>query len=195
MKRLSIFYPIIALFAVGGLLGCGGDAEKVEPDPKPLSPTPQQPIDEPAPKQVEIDFKAEAADIRGVQTKHATAIGEKDVDAIMSYWLNNNDVFTAWTFWAGAFEKTVGWDDIKKAWPGIFRLRGGQMTVTITSIAINSRATNAVIEAKYKWAVSGDLISTMQKDGKETWKITAIDYTNGKFGKQVKKLNNPAYQE
>lgn len=197
MNRLSIFYLIIALFAVGGLLACGGgdddEADKPTQLAKPVGETPKQ--DETDPKLEEIDFKAEAAAIRDVQAKHAAAIGKKDVDAIMSYWLQNNDVFTAWTFWAGAFEKTVGWDDIKKAWPGIFRLRGGQMTVEITSIAINSRATNAVIEAKYKWAVSGDLISMLEKDKKDTWKISAIDYTNGKFGKQVKKLNKPAYQE
>ena len=197
MKRLSIFYLIIALFAVGGLLACGGgdddEADKPTQPAKPVGEAPKQ--DEIDPKLDEIDFKAEAAAIRDVQAKHAAAIGKKDVDDIMSYWLENNDVFTAWTFWAGAFEKTVGWDDIKKAWPGIFRLRGGQMTVEITSIAIDSRAANAVIEAKYKWAVSGDLISMLQKDRKDTWKISAIDYTNGKFGKQVKKLNKPAYQE
>lgn len=198
MKRPSIFYIIIALLAVGGLLACGGDDEKAEPDQpaKPAGPT-EPPVDEPDLKKVEIDFKAEVTDIRDVQAKHAAAISKKDVDTIMSYWMKSNDenVFTAWIFWAGAFEKNVGWDDIKKAWPGIFRLRGGQMTVEITSIAIDSRAKNAVVEAKYKWAVSGELISAMQKDDKDNWKIRVIDYTNGKFGKQVKKLNNPAHQE
>ena len=198
MKRPSIFYLIIVLFAVGGLLACGGDDEKAEPDQpaKPAVQTPE-PTDEPDVKKVEVDFNAEVVAIRDVQAKHAAAISKKDVDSIMSYWLKSNDenVFTAWVFWAGAFEKNVGWDDIKKAWPGIFRLRGGAMTVEITSIAIDSRAKNAVVEAQYKWAVSGDLIAAMQKDEKDSWKILAIDYTNGKFGKQVKKLNNPAHQE
>ena len=51
----------------------------------------------------------------------------------------------------------------------------------------------ALLRASYKWAVSGDLIAAMKKD-KDEWKIRAIDYTNGKFGKQVKELKDPAYK-
>jgi hypothetical protein len=193
MKRQSIFFLLIALFAI--FIACGESDDEEDVIDKPTKPTTQTPSDEIAVKQEEIDFEVEEAAIIEVFTLHASAIGTKDTDKIMAYWLKSesDDVFTAWTFWAGAFERNVGWKGIKNGWGGIFRLHGGAMTVSITSVAIEKRAKNSTLRASYKWAVSGDLIAAMKKD-KEEWKIRAIDYTNGKFGKQVKELKDPAYK-
>ena len=200
MQRQSIFYLIVILFAIG-LISCGGsdDSEETESDltTKPTTQTPPSDDEGPAVKTIEVDFLAEEADIKRVFTEHADAVGEgqKALDKIMSYWLesNNEDVFTSWTFWAGAFEKNVGWDDIKNGWVGIFRLRSGKMTVDISSLSIDSKGKIATLRATYKWAVSGDLIAAMQKDEGE-WKITAIDYTNARFGKQIKEITTPGYK-
>lgn len=196
MKRQSIFLLLIALFAIF-FIACGeSDDEKDVVRDKPTATTQTQtPSDEIAVKQEEIDFEVEEAAIRDVFTLHASAVGTKDTDKIMTYWLKSesDDVFTAWIFWAGAFERNIGWKAIKNGWTGIFRLHGGAMTVEISSIAIDSRAKNSTLRASYKWAVNGDLIAAMKKD-KDEWKISAIDYTNGKFGKQIKELKDPAYK-
>jgi hypothetical protein len=195
MKRNAIFSLLIVLFAIF-FLACGeSDDEDVIDKPTQSTTQTQTPDDEIAVKQEEIDFEVEAAAIREVLTLHASAIGTKDTDKIMAYWLKSesDDVFTAWTFWAGAFERNVGWKAIKNGWAGIFRLHGGVMTVSISSVAIDSRAKNSTLRASYKWAVSGDLIAAMEKD-KDEWKIRAIDYTNEKFGKQIKELKDPAYK-
>ena len=179
---------------VAGLMACSDSSEKSSPiKPKVSS---QSSEDDVAIKQAEINFVAEENALKEVFTKHADGISKKDLDEIMTHWLKSGseDVFTAWTFWAGAFEKNVGWDDIKKGGGGIFRLRGGDMTIEFLSVAIDSRAKNATLRAKYKWAASGDLIADMGKDKKDKWKIRAIDYTNGRFGKQIKELRNPAYK-
>lgn len=200
MQRQSICYLIIALFAIG-LIACGSSDDNEEAESnlitKPADQTPSADDEGPAIKTIEIDFLAEEAEIKRVFTEHADAVGEgvKALDEIMSYWLesNNEDVFTAWVFWAGAFEKNVGWDNIRNAWPGIFRLRSGKMTVAISSLSIDSKGKTASLRAKYTWAVSGDLIAALQKDGDE-WKISAIDYTNARFGKQIKEIVKPGYK-
>jgi len=193
MKYKFSFFLVIAMVVVG-LMACSDNSEKDSPiKPKVSS---QASEDDIIVKQEEINFVEEENALKEVFTEHADDISKKDLDEIMSHWLKSNseDVFTAWTFWAGAFEKTVGWDDIKKGWVGIFRLRGGNMTINFLSVAIDSRAKNATLRAKYKWAASGDLIAAMRKDKKDKWKIRAIDYTNGRFGKQIKELRNPAYK-
>ena len=88
----------------------------------------------------------------------------------------------------------LGWKSIKTAWLGIFRLRSGDMTVDIESIAIDKNAKNASLRGRYRWAVSGGFIAAMvKKNRKDEWKIGQVDFTNGKFGKQVEELKNPAY--
>ncbi|MBI1927335.1 hypothetical protein HYR99_24230, partial [Candidatus Poribacteria bacterium] len=171
----------------------GDDEGKVQPTkPTTQSQTPPS-VDGGDVKKEQIDFAAEEVAIREVFTLHAAAIGPKDTDKIMEYWLKSEsaDVFTAWVFWAGAFEKNVGWKGIKNGWVGIFRLRGGNMTVDISSVAIDARAENAILRASYKWAVSGDLIAALKKE-KGEWKIRAIDYTNERFGKQIEEIQKPA---
>ena len=189
---------LIVLLAVG-LLACGGsDDEEVsqtESLAKPTTQNPTPPSDEVVERE-QIDFNAEEEAIHAVMTQHADAIvgGVKAIDEIMTHWLKSDseDVFTAWTFWANTFEKNIGWQDVKDGWGGIFRLHNGQMTVEINRVIIDSTAKNARVEASYRWAVSGDLIAAMTKD-KTAWKIQAIDYTNGRFGKQIPALANPAY--
>jgi hypothetical protein len=198
MKRLSMFYLLIVFLAVG-LIACGGndddDSAAADASVKPPTTTPKPAEVEPG-VQRDINFEAEDAALKEVFVKHAESIVTKDTDEIMKFWLNKNsdDVFTAWVFWAGAFEKNVGWDDIKNGWVGIFRLHGGVMTVDITNLAIDTRGKTAVLNGKYKWAVSGDFIAAMEKDNKGNWKIRAIDYTSGRFGKQVKAMVNPGYK-
>jgi len=194
MVEYKFPFFLVMTVIVAGLMACSDSSEKSSPiKPKVSS---QSSEDDVAIKQAEINFVAEENALKEVFTKHAEGISKKDLDEIMIYWLKSGseDVFTAWTFWAGAFEKNVGWDDIKKGWVGIFRLRGGDMTIEFLSVAIDSRAKNATLRAKYKWAASGDLIADMGKDKKGKWKIRAIDYTNGGFGKQIKELRNPAYK-
>ena len=67
-------------------------------------------------------------------------------------------------------------------------LRDGKMVVDITYIAIDSKGKEAVLRGTYNWGnQKGRLISLLKKDGRN-WKIRAIDYTDGKFGKQIKNL-------
>ena len=143
----------------------------------------------------DIDFAFEEQAIRDLYAQYAVAHGDQDVDALTEVWLpgESKDIFTAWTFWAGTFEKNEGGKAVSKAWDGIFRLRGGKMQVDITYIAIDSRGKEAVLSGAYTWGnQKGDLISALKKEGK-VWKIRAIDYTDGKFGRQVKDLLEPAH--
>ena len=58
---------------------------------------------------------------------------------------------------------------------------------------LDSRGKEAVLRGTYSWGnQGGDLISALKKDGND-WKIRAIDYTDGRFGKQVKDLIDPAH--
>ena len=68
------------------------------------------------------------------------------------------------------------------------------MVVDITYIAIDSRGKESrLTRREYTWGnQKGDLISALNKDG-DDWKIRAIDYTDGRFGKQVKDLIEPAH--
>lgn len=193
MRPKAIYYFIIMLL-VTGIMACGGDDPEPE-ETKTTTPTSSQPTEPPVTIERDIDFAAEEEGIREIYGVYATAHGDKDVDTLEKVWLKSEDksVFTAWTFWAGTFERNDGWKAVTAAWEGIFRLRGGAMTVDITYIAIDSRGKEAVLRGEYAWGNQrGDLISALQKDG-DDWKIRAIDYTGGKHGKQVKDLNAPAY--
>ena len=142
-----------------------------------------------------INFAATEQAIRDLYAEYAVAHSNQDVNALANMWLRSEerDVFTAWTFWAGTFEKNEGWKAVTKAWEGIFRLRGGKMVVDITYIAIDSKGKTAVLRGTYNWGnTRGRLISVLKKDGKN-WKIRAIDYTDGRFGKQIKTLVAPAH--
>ena len=142
-----------------------------------------------------IGFAAEEEAIRELYDVYATAHGDQDVDVLGDVWFKSesDDVFTAWTFWAGTFERNNGWKAVTAAWRGIFRLRQGAVTVNITYIAIDSRRKEAVLRGAYRWGgLQGDLISALQKDGSD-WKIRAIDYTGGSHGKQIRDLIDPAH--
>ena len=142
-----------------------------------------------------INFAAEEQAIRDLYAVYSLAHEVQDVGVLGDIWLRREerDVFTAWTFWAGTFEKNEGWKAVNKAWEGIFRLRGGKMMVDITYIAIDSKGKTAVLRGTYNWGnTRGRLISELKKDGKN-WKIRAIDYTDGRFGKQIKTLGAPAH--
>lgn len=183
------------MLLITGMMACGADDDDTEPaETKTPTTTTSQPA-EPTIVERNIDFDAEEEAIRDLYAVYATAHGDKDVDTLGDVWLKSgsDDVFTAWTFWAGTFERNNGWQDVNDAWEGIFRLRAGDVTVDITYIAIDSRGKDAVLRGAYKWGnQQGDLISALEKDGSD-WKIRAIDYTGGKNGKQVKDLNEPAY--
>ena len=194
MKPKAICYFVIMLL-VTGMIACGGD------DPEPTeAETPTTTSSQPAeatPTVVErdIDFAAEEQAIRDLYAVYAAAHGDQDEDILTKVWLSgeSKDIFTAWTFWAGTFEKNEGAKAVSKAWAGIFRLRGGNMEVDITYIAIDSRGKEAVLRGTYSWGnQGGDLISALKKDGND-WKIRAIDYTDGRFGKQVKDMIDPAH--
>ncbi len=193
MKRKFRTYLICVLFVVG-FIACGGDSDD-DVDQQPTQPSTQPSTSGGEVLQIEVDYAAEEAAIREVFTLHAEGIGTKDPDVFMPYWLKSEseDVFVAWDFWAGAFEKHLGWQAIKKGWVGIFRLRSGKMTVEFESIAIDKIGKNATLRGRYQWAVSGGLIASMKKDREEGWKIQQVDYTNEKFGKQVDELKDPAY--
>ena len=142
-----------------------------------------------------INFAAEEQAIRHLYAVYAVAHGAQDVDVLGNVWIRSEerDVFTAWTFWAGTFEKNEGWKAVNKAWEGIFRLRGGKMVIDITYIAIDGSGKKAVLRGRYTWGnQKGDLISELNKEGKD-WKIRSIDYTDGRFGKQIKNLVAPAH--
>lgn len=194
MRPKAIYYFIIMLL-VTGMIACGGDDDPEPAETKTATTTSSQPAEPTVTVERNIDFAAEEEGIRELYGVYAKAHGAKDVDTLEKVWLKSEDksVFTAWTFWAGTFERNDGWKAVTAAWEGIFRLRGGAMTVDITYIAIDSRGKEAVLRGKYSWGNQrGDLISALQKDGSD-WKIRAIDYTGGKHGKQVKDLNEPAH--
>ena len=92
---------------------------------KPAADSPQSDDGGDEALQITVDYAAEEAAIIKVFTLHAEAIGTRDPDEFMPYWLRSEskDVFVAWDFWSGAFEKHLGWQAIKKGWVGIFRLR------------------------------------------------------------------------
>ena len=191
MKWTFRTYLICVLFVVG-FIACGGDSDD-DADEQPTKPATSTGGGEAI--QLTVDFAAEEAALLEVFTRHAEAIESKDPDEFMQYWLKSKseDVFAAWDFWAGAFEKHLGWEGVKTGWVGIFRIRTGKMTVTVESVAIDKIGKNASLRGRYSWAVGGGLIALMVKDRKEGWKIKQVDYTNGKFGKQVDELKDPAY--
>ena len=197
MKPKVIHYLILVLLAVG-LIACGSDTDDdtEAPDTQTQSTTTSAETTQPDVVVArDIDFAAEEQAIRDLYGVYAVAHGDQDVDVLGDVWLRNEakDVFTAWTFWAGTFEKNEGWKAVNKAWEGIFRLRGGKMAVDITYIAIDSKGKKAILRGGYNWGnQKGDLISELNKDGND-WKIRAIDYTDGRFGKQVKDLIEPAH--
>lgn len=198
MKPKAICYFLIVLLAAG-MMACGGDdAETEAPAAQTPTATPSQPSEPAVIVERNIDFAAEEQEIRELYEVYAIAHGEQDVDTLGDTWFKSekqeDEVFTAWTFWAGTFERNDGWNAVNKAWDGIFRLRGGKMNVDITYIAIDGRAKDAVLRGEYAWGnQKGNLISTLRKQDK-TWKIRAIDYTGGGNGKQVRDLVEPAHE-
>lgn len=199
MRPKVICYFILVLLVSAGLMACGGDTDDdTEAPDKQTQPTATTPSETAQPEIAagrEVDFAAEEQAIRDLYAVYTAAHGDKDTDTLAEVWLRSEerDVLTAWTFWAGAFERNVGWKEVTKAWDGIFRLRGGKMVVDITYIAIDSKGKKAVLRGEYSWGnQKGDLISALNNDGKG-WKIRSIDYTDGKFGKQVKDIAEPAY--
>lgn len=195
MRPKAICYLIIMLL-ITGMIACGADDEDSEPtETETSTTTPSQPTQPTATLERNIDFAVEEEAIRELYDRYTTAHGDQDVDILADVWFKSesDDVFTAWTFWAGTFERNNGWKAVTSAWEGIFRLRQGAVTVDIAYIAIDSKGKEAVLRGAYKWGnQQGDLISALQKDGSD-WKIRAIDYTGGKNGKQVKDLIEPAH--
>ena len=194
MKRSFSIYLTCALFIVG-FIACGGDSEDAV-DKQPTQPSTQSTTSGAGDVlQIDVDYPAEEAAIIEAFTLHAEAIGTEDSNQFMAYWLRSEseDVFVAWVFWAGAFEKHLGWQAVKKGWEGIFHIRSGNMSVDIDSVAINATGKKASLRGNYRWAVNGGLIALMVKDREEGWKIKQADYTGGKFGKQVEEIENPAY--
>ena len=174
------------------IIACGGD--EVNTVTKSKATTGEKTEDVVA--AVEIDFVAEDKAINQTLKDQNAAISGKELDDIMVYWVKSEskDIFTAWTFWAGTCEKNEGWKAVKNGWVGIFKLRAGEMTVEVLSLEIDSRAKNSVLHGKYKWGgQQGELLAAFQKK-KDKWQIRAIDFTNGRFGKQIKKLQDPAYK-
>ena len=127
MKWKCITYLICVLFVVG-FTACGEDTDD-EADTQPAKPTTSSGGD--VVKLPDVDYAVEEEALREVFTLHSEALGTEDPDEFMPYWLRSEseDVFVAWDFWAGAFEKHLGWKAIKKGWEGIFRLRSGTMNV------------------------------------------------------------------
>ena len=194
MKRNFRTYLTCALFIVS-IIACGADSEDA------VDKQPTQPSTQPSTSggsdvlQIDVDYPAEEAAIIEAFTLHAEAIGTEDSNQFMAYWLRSEseDVFVAWVFWAGAFEKHLGWQAVKKGWEGIFHIRKGNMTVEINSVAINTTGKKASLQGSYRWAVNGRVTALMVKDRDEGWKIKQADYTGQKFGKQVEEIENPAY--
>ena len=194
MKRSFSIYLTCALFMVG-LIACGGDSAD-DADQQPTQPSTQPSTSDGGEAiQIAVDYPAEEAAIIEAFTLHAEAIGTEDANQFMAYWLRSEseDVFVAWVFWAGAFEKHLGWQAVRKAWEGIFHIRSGNMSVDINSVAINATGKKASLRGNYRWAVNGNVIALMVKDRDEGWKIQQADYTGEKFGKQVEEIENPAY--
>ncbi len=195
MRPKAICYLIIMLL-ITGMIACGADDDDSEQtETETTTTTTSQPTEPIVTVERNVDFAAEEQAIRDLYDTYTTAHGEKDTDTLADVWLKSesDDVFTAWTFWAGTFERNNGWKAVTAAWDGIFRLRQGAVTVDITYIAIDSKGKEAVLRGAYKWDnQQGDLISALEKD-EDDWKIRAIDYTGGKNGKQVKDLIEPAH--
>ena len=194
MERNFIAYLTCALFIVG-LIACGGDSTD-ETDKQPTQPSTEPTVSDGGEVvQINVDYPAEEAAIIEAFTLHAEAIGTEDSNKFMAYWLKSEseDVFVAWVFWAGAFEKHLGWKAVKKGWEGIFHIRKGNMSVDISSVAINTTGKKANVRGSYRWAVNGIVTALMVKDRKEGWQIKQADYTGEKFGKQVEEIKNPAY--
>lgn len=194
MDRNFRAYLTCALFIVG-FIACGGDSTD-DTDKQPTQPSTQPTTSDGSEVlQITVDYPAEEAAIIEAFTLHAEAIGTEDPNQFMAYWLKSEseDVFVAWVFWAGAFEKHLGWKAVKKGWEGIFHIRSGNMSVDIESVAINTTGKKANVRGRYRWAVSGIVTALMVKDREEGWKIKQADYTGEKFGKQVEEIEKPAY--
>ena len=150
MRPKAIYYFMVMLL-VTGMIACGGDDDPEPSETQTPTTTSSEPA-EPVVVERNIDFAAEEEAIRALYAVYATAHGDKDVDTLGDIWLKSksDDVFTAWTFWAGTFERNNGWQDVNDAWEGIFRLRAGAVTVDITYIAIDGRGKEAVLRGAYK---------------------------------------------
>ena len=110
MKPKAIYYFILVLLVSVGLMACGGDTDdETEAPDKQTQPTTTS-TESTQPDVVvgrDIDFAVEEQAIRDLYAEYALAHGDQDVDALTEVWLpgESKDIFTAWTFWAGTFEK------------------------------------------------------------------------------------------
>ena len=133
------------------IVACGSDGTDPVAKPKPIIETKTK--SEPTVVAVEIDFLTEEKAIKQTLVDQNAAISQKEADDIMSFWIKSEDrnVFTAWTFAGGGFEKYEGWRAVQNGWVGIFKLRDGQMATDVSRVEIDSRASKAVLNGKYKW--------------------------------------------
>ncbi len=188
MKRQSVCYLILTLFAVG-LIACGdsGDDDKEQPTKPTTQPQTQVPANDGDVKQEVVDFAAEEAAIRQLFTSHATAVTERKVNDIMDHWLKleKSEVFMAWNFW-NAFTRIETWTGVKQSFAGTFEKFKNPMTVTITEVGIDSRGKNATLRADYNWLQGGKLVSAFRKDNDGKWKILAIDFSDKDLIKEIK---------
>ena len=108
MKPKAIYYFIIVLL-VTGMIACGADDDDSEPDDEKTPTTSSQPAEPTVVVERNIDFAAAELAIRDLYAVYVTAHGDQDVDVLADVWLKSEaeDVFTAWTFWAGTFRKTL----------------------------------------------------------------------------------------
>ena len=188
MKRQSVCYLILTLFAVG-LIACGdsGDDDKDGTTKPATQPQAQVPADDAGVKQEVVDFAVEEAAIRQLFTSHAVAVTDRKVDVIMDHWLKleKPELFMAWNFW-NAFTRIETWTGVKQSFAGTFEKLKNPMTVTITEVGIDSRGKNATLRADYNWLQAGKLVAAFKKDGQGNWKILAIDFSDKKLIKEIK---------
>ena len=106
MKPKAIYYLIIMLL-ITGMMACGADDDGTEPAETETPTTSSSQPAEPTIVERNIDFDAEELAIRDLYAVYATAHSEQDVDTLADVWFKSeaDDVFTAWTFWAGTFER------------------------------------------------------------------------------------------
>ena len=187
MKRHFRTYLTCALLIVG-FIACGGDSED-DADKQPTQPSAQPSTSGGGDVlQIDVDYPAEEAAIIEAFTLHGEAIGTEDCQQIyglLGAKRKPRRLCHLGLLGGKALETHRGWQEIKKGWEGIFNIRKGNMTVDISSVAINTTGKKASLRGSYRWAVNGNVIALMVKDRDEGWKIQQADYTGGTFGKQI----------
>ena len=73
-------------------------------------------------------------------------------------WLSgeSKDIFTAWTFWAGTFEKNEGAKAVSKAWAGSSDCAAGKWKLTSPISLLTGRGKEAVLRGAYSWGNQGE---------------------------------------